>query len=150
MTVAGTIDRETDRAVRNITVRATSQDGSTADQTFAINIIDVGEFDVTTPIDANATANSVAENAAIGMTVGITASSTDSDATTNGVSYSLVNNDGGRFAIDANTGVVTVADAINRETMVRCETLPSERHRRMDRSLTRRLRSILSMWMSSM
>ncbi len=115
VTVAGTIDRETEGTVRNITVRATSQDGSTADQTFAINIIDVDEFDVTTPVDANAVVNSVAENAAIGTTVGITANATDSDATTNGVTYSLVNNDGGRFAIDGSTGVVTVAGAINRE-----------------------------------
>ncbi len=115
VTVAGAINRETDGAVRNITVRATSQDGSFADQTFAINIVDVDEFDVTTPVDLNAVVNSVAENAAIGTTVGVTGSAVDSDATTNGVSYSLVNNDAGRFAIDVNTGVVTVAGAINRE-----------------------------------
>ncbi len=72
VTVAGAINRETDGAVRNITVRATSQDGSFADQTFAINIVDVDEFDVTTPVDANAGVNSVAENATIGTTVGAT------------------------------------------------------------------------------
>ncbi len=116
VTVAGAINRETDGAVRSITVRATSQDGSFAEQTFAINVVDVDEFDVTTPVDANAGVNSVAENTSIGTTVGITGSAVDSDATTNGVTYSLVDNDGGRFAIDTNTGVVSVAGAIDFET----------------------------------
>ena len=33
----------------------------------------------------------------------------DADATNNTITYSLQDDDGGRFAIDANTGVVTVA-----------------------------------------
>src|SRR6185503_7454486 len=49
------------------------------------------------------------ENAANGTTVGITAFASDADATTNAVSYSLFDNTAGRFAIDSNTGVVTVA-----------------------------------------
>ena len=65
--------------------------------------------------DTNATANAVNENAANGTTVGITAAASDADATTNTITYSLQDNDGGRFAIDANTGVVTVAGAIDRE-----------------------------------
>ena len=60
--------------------------------------------------------NEVSENAAVGTTVGITADAVDSDATTNGITYSLVDNDGGRFAIDSGTGVVTVAGAIDLET----------------------------------
>ncbi len=54
---------------------------------------------------------------AIGTVVGITASSNDSDATTNTITYSLFDNDGGNFTIDANTGVVTTAAALNRETL---------------------------------
>ena len=60
--------------------------------------------------------NTVAEGAANGSTVGITASSVDPNgpATT----YSLTDNAGGRFAINATTGVVTVANgaAIDFET----------------------------------
>ncbi len=43
-------------------------------------------------------------------------SASDADATTNAITYSLDNNAGGRFAINASTGVVTVAGAIDRET----------------------------------
>ena len=35
---------------------------------------------------------------------------TDADATTNTVTYSLVDDAGGRFAINGSSGVVTVAD----------------------------------------
>ncbi len=115
VTVAGAINRETDGASRSITVRALSQDGSFTDQIFSISIVDANEFAVSTPTDTNATANTVAENAANGTLVGITANAFDSDATTNTVTYSLDDSASGRFTIDANTGVVTVAGAINRE-----------------------------------
>ena len=61
------------------------------------------------PTDANAAANTVAENAATGTVVGVTALATDADAGTT-ISYSLTDNAGGRFAINATTGVVTVAN----------------------------------------
>jgi hypothetical protein len=70
---------------------------------------------VTTPSDSNAAANAVAENSAVGTVVGVTAFASDADATTNAVSYSLTDSAGGKFAIDATTGVVTVAGAIDRE-----------------------------------
>ena len=57
----------------------------------------------------NGAANTVAENAANGTAVGITALATDADAGTT-ISYSLTDNAGGRFAINATTGVVTVAE----------------------------------------
>jgi hypothetical protein len=63
------------------------------------------------PVDANTAANAVTENAANGTTVGITAFSTDPDAGTT-LTYSLTNNAGGRFAINASTGVVTVANGL--------------------------------------
>jgi hypothetical protein len=53
--------------------------------------------------------NAVAENAVTGTVVGITALATDADADTT-TSYSLSDNAGGRFAIDATSGVITVAD----------------------------------------
>ena len=109
MTVAGAIDREA-AASYDITIRATSTDTSFTSLNVTISITDVNEFSVSTPVDIDATANSVAENAANGTLVGITASAVDGDATTNSVTYSLDDDAGGRFAIDANSGVVTVAN----------------------------------------
>jgi hypothetical protein len=76
---------------------------------------DVDEFDTGAVSDSNAAANSVAENAANGAVVGITAFASDADGTTNAISYSLVDAGGNPvvgspFAINAATGVVTVAD----------------------------------------
>ena len=115
VTVAGAIDREADGASRNITVRATSADASFTDQVFAININDADEFDVGVVSDSDLTANAVNENATVGTVVGITAAASDIDATTSAITYSLQDNDGGRFAINSSTGVVTVAGAIDRE-----------------------------------
>ncbi|WP_326540719.1 cadherin domain-containing protein, partial [Pseudorhodoferax sp.] len=92
-----------------ITVLATSSDGSISSANFTITLTDVDEFDVGPVTDVNAAADQVAENAANGTVVGITAQATDPDNTAS-VSYSLTDNAGGRFAIDATTGVVTVAD----------------------------------------
>ncbi|MFN9913805.1 MAG: cadherin repeat domain-containing protein, partial [Pirellulaceae bacterium] len=89
VTTAAAIDREAIGATRSITVRATSSDGSAAEQTFSIAINDVDEFDVTVPTDTDATANNVTENVAVGTTVGITANAFDLDATTNTITYSL-------------------------------------------------------------
>ncbi len=107
-------DRESEASI-TIGVTATSQDGSSSTQSFAIAVTDVDEFDITPLSDSDAAANAVNENAAIGTTVGITAFASDGDATTNGITYSLTDNAGGRFAIDASTGVVTVAGAIDHE-----------------------------------
>ncbi len=110
MTTAQVLNREALGASRNIIVRATSADGSFTDQSFTIDLNDVDEFDTTAISDTNAAADTVVENAANGTVVGITAFSSDADATTNGITYSLDNNAGGRFTIDASTGVVTVLD----------------------------------------
>ncbi len=80
------------------------------DQNFSIGINDIDEFDVGSVSDSDATANQVLENAANGTVVGITTLATDNDATTNAISYTLDDSAGGRFAIDINTGVITVAD----------------------------------------
>jgi len=70
--------------------------------------------------DADADANEVLENAVPGTTVGITASATDPNGET--VTYSFSNglqttNDG-LFSIDANSGVITVAGALDYETNI--------------------------------
>jgi hypothetical protein len=59
------------------------------------------------------TGGSVAEDAAIGTAVGITAKASDPDSS---LTYRLTDNAGGLFAIDAQTGVVTVAKALDFET----------------------------------
>jgi hypothetical protein len=111
VTVAGAIDREADGASRTITVRATSSDGSFTDQNFTIAINDLDEFDVGTLIDVNNSPNIVPEHSASGTVVGITVLASDADATTNSVTYQLLDNAQGRFAIDAITGIITVADS---------------------------------------
>src|SRR6201995_67275 len=90
---------------QTITVQAS--DGTlTSSQTFTIGITDVP---LPTPTDTDATANSVAEGAAVGTHVGVTASAVDPNGPT--THYSLTGDtSGGGFTIDANTGVVTVAD----------------------------------------
>ncbi|MFN9435559.1 MAG: beta strand repeat-containing protein, partial [Planctomycetota bacterium] len=117
VTTAAAINREVVGASRSITVQASSSDGSSAGQTFTIAIDDLDEFDVTTPTDTDATLNNVDENVAVGITVGITANAFDLDSTTNTVTYSLTSNPDGLFQIDASTGVVTTAAAINREVV---------------------------------
>jgi len=91
-------------------VLATSSDGTSSAQNFTINLNDVNEFGVGAVTDVNAAANSVAENAANGTVVGIAAGASDADATNNTITYALSDSAGGRFSIDASTGVVTVAN----------------------------------------
>jgi len=97
-----------DAASHDITVRATSNGGLFTERTFTIVVTDANE-PPSIPVDGNAAADSVAENATNGTLVGITAASTDPDAG-HVVTYSLTDDAGGRFAINATTGVVTVAN----------------------------------------
>ena len=108
------LDYETGPAGHAYTVTAQASDGTLSNsQAFTIALTDVAP---TAPVDNNGAANTIAEGAANGSIVGITASSVDPNgpATT----YSLTDSAGGRFAIDPNTGVVTVANgaAIDFET----------------------------------
>ena len=89
-----------------ITVRATSSDGSFISQLFVIMLIDVDEFDTGPISDFDGTDNLVYENSAIGTYTGLTASARDADATNNGITYRLLDDDGGRFSIDSTTGRV--------------------------------------------
>ena len=113
VSVAGALDYETATS-HAITVRATSADGSFATALFTIAVTDASEAGIGAISDTNAAANSVSENAAAGTLVGITASAIDPDMT-DVVTYSLADSAGGRFAIDATTGVVVVAGALDAE-----------------------------------
>jgi len=90
-----------------ITVQV-SDGALTASQNFTIAVTNVNEAP-SAIADANAAANNVLERAVNGSTVGVTAQSTDVDAGT-ALTYSLTDDAGGRFAIHASTGVVTVAN----------------------------------------
>ncbi|MCR6735143.1 MAG: cadherin domain-containing protein [Afipia sp.] len=89
-----------------ITVKAADANGLFSTQTFTIGVTDVAP---TAPTDSNGvTGGSAAEGAANGTAVGITAASTDVHSGT--VTYSLLDDAGGRFAINGSTGVVTVGN----------------------------------------
>jgi ELWxxDGT repeat protein len=94
-----------------INVQARSADGSTATRSFVIDVLEVDEFDVGPVADINLAPNSVLERSAVGTPVGITAYARDADGTNSGITYMLWDTRGGRFAIDAVTGVVTVANS---------------------------------------
>jgi hypothetical protein len=93
-----------------ITVQAASSDGSTSTQSFTIAVARVDAFDVGAITDTDSAANSVPEHSPVGTTVGITAFAQDLDSTNNQITYSLWDTRGGRFATDAATGVVTIAN----------------------------------------
>ena len=99
VTTTRPLDRET-AAARAITVRVVDGDGLADVQTVTITVGDVNEAPVLTvgPL-------SVPENAAAGAVVG-TAAANDADAG-DGVTFSLDDDAGGLFAIDAVTGEVT-------------------------------------------
>ena len=115
VTVAGGIDREA-AASYDITVRATSSDTSTTTRTFTIAIGDVDEFDVGAVSDTDVGGQHGGRERGHrdgGRRHGL---ASDADATDNTITYSLDDDAGGRFAIDANTGVVTVAGGLDYET----------------------------------
>ncbi|MFN5299036.1 MAG: beta strand repeat-containing protein [Planctomycetaceae bacterium] len=83
------------------------------ESSFVIAVTDVA---VSAPVDANSTANAVVEGVAAGSAVGITLSSTDPNGAT--IQYELTDDAGGRFAVNATTGIITVArpELLNHET----------------------------------
>ncbi|MDB5578284.1 MAG: uncharacterized protein JWR80_3460 [Bradyrhizobium sp.] len=74
---------------------------------------------LSTPVDANAGINSVLENAATNSTINLTVQATNAGGPP--VTYSLTDDAGGRFQINAVTGVVTVADG----SLLDYETAPN-------------------------
>jgi hypothetical protein len=100
----------------SIIVRASSTDGSFVTQAFVINLIDVDEFDTGPISDFDTTDNLVYENSEIGTYTGLTAFARDADATNNGITYRLLDDDGGRFRIDSTTGRVFTNALLDFET----------------------------------
>ena len=115
VTVNAKLNYESARS-HNITVQATSSDGSSTRKSFGINVIDDPNEsndgtsnDISAISDSDDSANQVNENAANGTLVGITAAASDADEG-EGASYSLLKDADGRFGINATSGVVSVAD----------------------------------------
>lgn len=93
-------------ASHTIVVEASDGEGGASTTAFTIHVVNVAP---SVPVDNDSASNQVPENSAAGTLVGITAFSTDPGAS-DVVTYRLTDDAGGRFAIDASTGVVSVAD----------------------------------------
>jgi len=112
VTLAKELDYATDQS-HQITVKATSSDGTVSSKNFTV---DVTENQPIGPVtDTNTTANEVSEHAQIGAQVHITANAIDPDSSDT-VSYQLLDDAGGLFTIDSDSGVVTVAGKLDYET----------------------------------
>ena len=104
-----------------VTVRAESSDGSTSDTSFTINLVDdTTEYSASAPVDSDPGVDQISETASVGDFVGVSVASTDLDGTDT-VSFSLVDDAGGRFRIDPQTGIVSVLDP----TLLDYEASPS-------------------------
>ena len=97
------LDFET-AAAHGISVKVTDQTGQSFTKTFTVNVTNVNEA----PTNETLSGGSVLGGSANGTVVG-TVQGTDPDAGSV-LTYSLIDNAGGAFAINANTGVITVAD----------------------------------------
>jgi uncharacterized protein len=91
-----------------IIARATDPDGASVDQALEIHVADVNEA----PTDLVIDSTSVDENAPAGTLVG-TVSADDPDG--DGLTYSLTDDAGGRFAVDPVTGRVTTTAPLDHE-----------------------------------
>ncbi|MGF1705567.1 cadherin domain-containing protein [Enterovibrio baiacu] len=115
VTVAAGLDYET-ATNHNITVVATSTDGTTSNQTYSITLTDdTSEFTASAVTDTNTAADTVMESASIGTSVGVVFHSEDGDGTDT-ITYSLTNDAGGLFTVNPTTGEVTVAGTLDHET----------------------------------
>src|SRR5207253_2131921 len=124
VTTAAALDREALGASRTIVVTATSAYGSTADTSFPIATDALHDARPTTPVDSDAAGNAVDENVAIGTTVGVTAFASDADATANSVKIGRASCRGDAlFAVDAASGVVNTAAALDREALGASRTI---------------------------
>ncbi len=107
LTATGPLDYEATSSY-TIVARVTDQGGLSTETTLTIGVTNVNEA----PTNLALTGGSVAENSAAGTVAGTVSAS---DAEPGALTYSLVDNAGGRFAVDAATGVVTTTAAFDFE-----------------------------------
>jgi hypothetical protein len=98
-----------------IRVRATDSQGDWTEKPLLISVLDENEFAIGPVSDEDWTPNEISENAAAGP-VGITAFASDADGSNNTVTYSLADDAGGLFTIQAETGVVSTTGPLDYET----------------------------------
>ncbi|WP_404307435.1 LamG-like jellyroll fold domain-containing protein [Neorhodopirellula lusitana] len=99
-------------STHTLDVDVTDTLGATYTETFTVTLNDLNEFSVQATGDDDQAQNIVDENGGAGITVGITVGAIDQDGTNNTVTHTLINDAGGRFAIDSATGeIVTSATA---------------------------------------
>ena len=84
----------------------------TTSATMTVNVAADNDGPISPVMDSDASANLVGENALVGSAVGVTGLATDLDPE-DSVSYQLVSNPNGYFAIDPATGQVTVASPLS-------------------------------------
>ncbi|MFK8035773.1 MAG: cadherin domain-containing protein [Hyphomicrobiales bacterium] len=114
VSVAGRLDAETSERER-IEVMASSSDGSVDRQSMDVNIVDVNEFRVGALTDNDPRTNSLDEDSVVETRVGITGFAQDDDRSDR-TSYSLTDDAGGLFKINANSGEVVLAGLLDAET----------------------------------
>jgi VCBS repeat-containing protein/ELWxxDGT repeat protein len=91
----------------SFTYQVSDGHGGLSTATITLNVVAVNDAP-TAPVDSNAAHNTVESGAAAGTPVGITVHATDIDSPS--LTYSLTNDAGGRFQIDPQTGVISVAN----------------------------------------
>ncbi len=106
---SGAVDYEA-QAAYTLTVQAIGDQGTTLTQDFVVAVDNLNDL----PVLSGPETYSVVENTAVGAVVG-TQSPSDEDAG-DAVTLSLLDDAGGLFSIDAQTGVISVAGAIDYET----------------------------------
>lgn len=109
LTEESSVDFESEPTV-TLNVTSTDKQGNSFTKAITVVVNDLNEAP-SNPVDDDPAADFVASDAAIGSKVGITVSSMDPDAG-DSFTFSLSNDAGGMFAINATTGVVTVAGAL--------------------------------------
>jgi Ca2+-binding RTX toxin-like protein len=103
-TGATNIDRETDGATRQVTVKATADDGSFTQHTYTINI---GDLNDNAPVFTSGTTGTEAENTApINVVYDANATDADITAANSTISYTLTGPDATLFSIDTVSGEV--------------------------------------------
>ena len=112
MSVASSLDYE-DVDSYNLRIVLRNDYGAYSTKDVVVSVLDVDEYNVTTPYDANPSSSYVSENLSYGATVGITAQASDADDTNNTITYS---DNSGLFSVHPSTGVVTLSGALDYET----------------------------------